>query len=113
MRIFLFYAADISIQQRFKLDLMDCCTRNFGTLKGSITVCDLISTGDVCVSNTRYDYFCVVEDSTNDLNQFKETFDKELNSILSKHLNRVIVGDSLVTRNFNLQEFENNLNQNH
>ena len=111
MRIFLFYKDSLSIQQRFKLDLMDCVSRVFGTLKGSITVCDLISTPVVKIGEENYDYFCVVEDSTNDLNKHKDNFNAELRDILSKQMNAVLIGDSLLTRGFHRQDFENSLKE--
>ena len=109
MRIFLYYKEALSIQQRFKLNLIDCASKSFKTSKGNITVCDLISTKTVKVDGKTYDYYCVVEDSIADLDKHKKTFDKELHSSLSKQLNIALMGDSLLTKKFDKEELDKRL----
>ena len=53
-----------------------------------------------------YDYFCVVEDSTCDLNRNRDNFNAEMNKALSKQLLSSPRGDSLLTRAFDKEEFE-------
>ena len=109
MRIFLYHKDVLSIQERFKLDLMDCVSRVFGTLKGSITICELIQVKTISIAGENYDYFCVVEDSTNDLNCNRNDFNAEISKTLSKQLATGVHGDSLLTRAFNKEDFDKTL----
>lgn len=111
MRIFLYHKDVLAIQERFKLDLMDCVSRVFGTLKGSITICELIQAKTLSIGGENYDYFCVVEDSTNDLNRNRNDFNVEINKTLSKQLATCVNGDSLLTRAFNKEDFEKTLGE--
>ena len=111
MRIFLYHKDVLSIQERFKLDLMDCVSRVFGTLKGSITICELIQVKTISIAGENYDYFCVVEDSTNDLNCNRNDFDAEISKTLSKQLATGVHGDSLLTRAFNKEDFDKTLRE--
>lgn len=106
MKVFLYYKESLAIQQRFKLELIDCVIKVFGTLKGNIVVCDLKQTKQLSINNKTYDYFCVVEDYTIDLRRNQDMFNKELHSALTKHLNCALLGDSLLTKHFSQETFE-------
>ena len=101
----------MTIQERFKLDLVDCVSRVYGTLRGSITVCELMPIKTLKIGGESYDYFCIIEDSTIDLNRNRDNFNAEINKILSKHLISIVSGDSLLTRSFNKDDFDKALNE--
>lgn len=111
MRIFLYYKEALSIQQRFKLELIECASKVFKTLKGNITVCDLIPIKTVKNDGKTYDYFCVVEDSITSLDKHKKTFDKELHALLSKQMDVALMGNSMLTKKYNKEELEKNLKE--
>lgn len=113
MKIFFFYKDTLSIQPRFKLNLIDCASQTFGIQRGHITVCDLISLSTLKIKGKTYDYFCVVEDSTCNLSEYRESFNKELRIAVSNQSPNPHLGDSLLTENFEKEELNINLNPEH
>lgn len=109
MKIYFYYKDFIIADNHFKLDLINCASDVFHVLKGNIIICDLIKTESLFINGKNCDYFCVVDDTINDLNLYKNKFNEKLNELTSKSFNISLIGDSLVTKNFDKKMFEKNI----
>lgn len=106
MKIFLYHKNSIQIDQRFKLELMDCACRIFKIMRGNIISCELNRIESLKVGEKTFDYYCVVEDPTNDLSRYCESFNNELNTKLSKITGSYLMGNTLFTKEFDKKSFE-------
>ncbi len=109
MKIFLYYSEILNLQQRFKIQLIDCACQCFGIEKGNVTTCELKSINKLYIKTEAYDYFCVVEDSLHDFNDKKSFFDKLLNALITRTVGQSVFGDSIVTHSFIKDEFERHI----
>ena len=109
MKIYFYYKDFIIADNHFKLDLINCASDVFHVLKGNIIICDLIKTESLFINGKNCDYCCVVDDTINDLNLYKNKFNEKLNELTSKSFNISLTGDLLVTKNFDKKMFEKNI----